>query len=49
VLLNAAAAMVAADLAPGMAEGIERGRAALDSGAARRTLSRLVAASQAAA
>jgi anthranilate phosphoribosyltransferase len=47
VLLNAAAAMVAADLAPGMAEGIERGRAALDSGAARRTLSRLVAASQA--
>jgi anthranilate phosphoribosyltransferase len=49
VLLNAAAAMVAADLAVGMAEGIERGRAALDSGAARRTLSRLVAASQAAA
>ncbi|MGH7723533.1 MAG: anthranilate phosphoribosyltransferase [Candidatus Dormibacteria bacterium] len=49
VLLNAAAAMVAADVAAGMAEGIERARAAIDSGAARRTLSGLVAVSQAAA
>jgi anthranilate phosphoribosyltransferase len=45
VLLNAAAAMVAADVADGMADGIERGRAAVDSGSARDTLRRLVAVS----
>ncbi len=49
VLLNAAAAMVAADVAVDMAEGIERGGAAVDSGAARQTLSRLIAVSQATA
>lgn len=49
VLLNAAAAMFAADLAMDMAEGIERARAAIDSGAARDTLARLVAVSQATA
>jgi anthranilate phosphoribosyltransferase len=48
VLLNAAAAIVAADAAEGMADGIERARAAIDSGAARETLRRLVAVSQAA-
>lgn len=47
VLLNAAAAMVAADVAAGMAEGVERARSAIDSGAAAATLGRLVAASQA--
>jgi anthranilate phosphoribosyltransferase len=47
VLLNAAAAMVAADVAAGMAEGIERARTAVDSGAAREALRRLVATSQA--
>jgi anthranilate phosphoribosyltransferase len=49
VLLNAAAAMVAADVADGMADGIERGRAAVDSGSARDTLRRLVAVSHEAA
>ncbi|HWF57139.1 MAG TPA: anthranilate phosphoribosyltransferase [Candidatus Dormibacteraeota bacterium] len=47
VVLNAAAAMVAADVAADLAEGIERGAAAIDSGGARRTLGRLVAVSQA--
>jgi anthranilate phosphoribosyltransferase len=47
VLLNAAAAMVAADAVVDMAEGIERGRAAIDSGAALEALRRLVASSQA--
>jgi anthranilate phosphoribosyltransferase len=46
VLLNAAAAIVAADAVSGMAEGIERARAAIDSGAARETLRRLIATSQ---
>jgi anthranilate phosphoribosyltransferase len=49
VLLNAAAAMVAADVAADMAEGIERAATAIDSGAARETLRRLAAVSQAAA
>jgi anthranilate phosphoribosyltransferase len=48
VLLNAAAAIVAADVAVDLAEGIERSAAAIDSGAARETLRRLVAVSQAA-
>jgi anthranilate phosphoribosyltransferase len=47
VLLNAAAAIVAADAAPTMSEGVEQARAAVDSGAARAALRRLVAASQA--
>jgi anthranilate phosphoribosyltransferase len=46
VLLNAAAAIVAADAAEGMAEGVERARASIDSGAARDSLRRLVATSQ---
>lgn len=49
VLLNAAAAIVAADVAPDMAEAVERARAAVDSGAAREALRKLVATSQAAA
>jgi anthranilate phosphoribosyltransferase len=49
VLLNGAAALVAADVAVDLAEGIERCRAAVDSGAARETLRSLVAVSQAAA
>lgn len=49
VLLNAAAALVAADVAIDMAEGVERARSAVDSGAARTTLRSLVAVSQAAA
>jgi len=49
VLLNAAAAMVAADVAADMAEGIERAATAIDSEAARGTLSRLAAVSQAVA
>lgn len=44
VLLNAGAALYAADLAGSIAGGIERARQALDSGAARRLLERLVAA-----
>jgi anthranilate phosphoribosyltransferase len=47
VLLNAAAAIVAADVCPDMAEGVERARASIDSGTARDVLRRLVAASQA--
>ena len=49
VVLNASATIVAADVAADLAEGIERSRAAIDSGAARATLRRLVAASHAAA
>jgi anthranilate phosphoribosyltransferase len=49
VVLNAAAAVVAADVGADLAEGIERSREAIDSGAARSTLRRLVAVSQAAA
>jgi anthranilate phosphoribosyltransferase len=48
VLLNAAAALVAADVVVDMAEGLDRARAAIDSGAARQTLRRLVAVSQSA-
>lgn len=49
VLLNSAAAMVAADLVADLGAGIARARTAIDSGAARDTLRRLVVASQAAA
>ncbi len=48
VLLNAAAAMVAADVASDLADGLARARVSVDSGAARETLRRLVATSQAA-
>ena len=46
VVLNAAAALVAADIAGGMAEGIERAAAAIDSGAARERLDRFIAVSR---
>lgn len=46
VLLNAAAAIVAADVAVDLADGIERSRASIDSGAARTALHCLVAVSQ---
>jgi anthranilate phosphoribosyltransferase len=46
-VLNAAAALVVADAAGTLTEGVERAGAALDSGAARGTLERLVAASNA--
>jgi anthranilate phosphoribosyltransferase len=49
VVLNGAAALVAADVAPDLAEGVERCSAAIDSGAARETLRTLVAVSQACA
>ncbi len=49
VVLNGAAALVAADVAADMSEGVERSAAAIDSGAARETLRALVAISQAAA
>jgi anthranilate phosphoribosyltransferase len=49
VVLNGAAALVAADVAGDLAEGIERCAAAIASGAARETLRRLVTVSQAAA
>ncbi|MDQ2959457.1 MAG: anthranilate phosphoribosyltransferase [Candidatus Dormibacteraeota bacterium] len=49
VVLNAAAALVAADAAGSLAEGVERCVAAIDSGAARETLRALVSVSQAAA
>ena len=45
VLLNAAAALVAADAAADLVEGVERSRQAIDSGAAREALRRLVAVS----
>ena len=48
VLLNAAAAIVAADVAADLAEGVERARAAIDSGKAREALRTLVLTSQAA-
>ncbi len=49
VVLNGAAALVAADVAADMAEGIERCTAAVELGAARDALRTLVAVSQAAA
>jgi anthranilate phosphoribosyltransferase len=48
VVLNAGAALYAADLVDSMAAGIERARAALESGAARRKLDELIAFSSAA-
>lgn len=47
VLLNAGAALYAADVAADLGEGIERARAAIDSGAARAKLDELVAFGQA--
>ena len=47
VVLNAAAALVAADAAADMQEGVERARAAIDSGAAARVLDELVRVSTA--
>ena len=49
VVLNGAAALVAADVAADLAEGVARCAAAIDSGAARATLRTLVAVSQVAA
>jgi len=49
VVLNGAAALVAADVCADLGEGIERCAAAIDSGAARETLRLLVATSRAAA
>ncbi len=49
VVLNGAAALVAADVVSSLAEGVERCAAAIDSGAARDTLGTLVTVSQAAA
>ena len=46
VVLNAAAALVAAERAPDFAEGLEQARAAIDSGSARRCLDDLVRVSQ---
>ncbi len=46
VLLNAAAALVAAGLAPDFHSGVEQAAASIDSGAARRSLSDLVRVSQ---
>ena len=46
VVLNAAAALVAAERAPDFAEGLQQARAAIDSGAARRSLETLVRVSQ---
>jgi anthranilate phosphoribosyltransferase len=48
VTLNAAAALFVAGVADDLAEGVERARASIDSGAAGATLERLVSASQAA-
>jgi anthranilate phosphoribosyltransferase len=45
VLLNAAAAMVVADLAPDIGSGLELARQSIDSGAALRVLDRLIAVS----
>ena len=42
VLLNAAAALLAADIAPNLGEGLRRAREALDSGAAERAMERFV-------
>ena len=49
VILNAAAALVAAERVPGFRAGLEKARAAIDSGEARAALERLVRVSQAAA
>jgi anthranilate phosphoribosyltransferase len=49
VLLNAGVALYAANVAPTMKDGIERARAALDSGAARARLAQVVAFTRAAA
>jgi len=49
VVLNAAAALLAAERAPDFAEGLEQARAAIDSGSARRCLDDLARVSQAAA
>lgn len=49
VLLNAAAGLVVADVAPDLADGVQRCAAAVDDGAAARVLGELVAASRAAA
>jgi anthranilate phosphoribosyltransferase len=46
VTLNAAAALVAAERAPGFAEGLEQARASIDSGSATRCLDGLVRVSQ---
>jgi anthranilate phosphoribosyltransferase len=46
-LLNAAAALVIADEAKNLRDGVERAFQALDSGAAKRTLERLVQVSNA--
>ena len=46
VLLNAAAALVAADLAPDLALGVELAARSIDSGSARERLDRLIAVSQ---
>ncbi len=48
VLLNAGAALYAAGVAPSIGDGVERARAAIDSGAARAKLDELVRASHAA-
>jgi anthranilate phosphoribosyltransferase len=45
VVLNAGAALFIAGVAASVAEGIERAAAAIDSGAAARTLARMVALS----
>ena len=47
VLLNAAAALVVADLAENLAQGLELASDAVDSGAANRTLNRLIEVTQA--
>lgn len=47
VLLNAAAALVAADIAPDLRAGVELARQSLSSGAARARMERMVAASRA--
>ena len=47
-VLNAAAALVVADVAAGIAEGFEAAAAAIDSGRAAAALEQLVAVSQAA-
>ena len=46
VMLNAGAALYAADVAPSIAEGIERARAAIASGAAKKKLEQFVAMTQ---
>jgi anthranilate phosphoribosyltransferase len=48
VLLNAAAALVAGDLAGGLADGLVMARASIDGGRASERLARMVTASSAA-